>query len=365
MNFFINKKDIISILSDFSTILKENSVRPILSGIFISAKDSVLTFSATNLEIDLVKTTTAKINIEGEVVIKPSLILEYIKLLDIETIEFLLNDDILKIHSAEFLVLSPENYPKISQYHGDRIIEFNSHNLKSNIEKVKFAASINTDNIAISSIRLNIKRDAIHYVATDSYRLVFYCEPSNNIIERALSIPLESMTSLQKFLSDSKDNKVILSVFENYAIFSWEGTYFASRLVELNYPDYEAILENSSYSKVMEFNMPQLISSLRKVISISKDSYDLKHGAIFNFKNKKLEIKTSSGKAKLTEKLDMIKDGDDFSASLNAKYLYEFITALNIENNCIIKGNNSNAMFEIISKNNTDYKYILMPLAMK
>ena len=118
MNFIIDKKEIISLLSDFTIILKENSVRPVLSGIYIEAKNNKLTLMGTNLENDLIKVVDAKVMQEGTVVIKPALILEYIKQLDVDEIEFKLKDDILYIHSAEFLVLSGENYPEVKKYNG-------------------------------------------------------------------------------------------------------------------------------------------------------------------------------------------------------------------------------------------------------
>ncbi len=363
MNFIIDKKEIISLLSDFTIILKENSVRPVLSGIYIEAKNNKLTLMGTNLENDLIKVVDAKVMQEGTVVIKPALILEYIKQLDVEEIEFKLKDDILYIHSAEFLVLSGENYPEVKKYNGEKIAEFTPLNLKSNIEKVKFAASSNVDNIAISVIRLNIKKDYIDYVATDSFRLICYKEKSDNLLEKAISLPLESMSALQKLLGDDVEKKVSLSIYENYAVFTWDGTYFSVRLIELNYPDYESIFKNASYSKIMEFNNEQLKTSLKKVISISKTSSDVKFGAVFEFKNKKVEIKTSSGKAKLTEKLDMIKEGEDFTSSLNSKFILDFVSMVN--KNIVLKGNNSQSMFEINEYSNENYRYILMPLAMR
>lgn len=363
LNFFINKKDMISLLSDFTIILKDNSVRPVLSGIFIEAKDNKLTFVATNLENDLIKVVETKVIKGGTVVIKPTLILEYIKLLDVEEIEFRLEGDILYIHSAEFLVLSGENYPVLGKHTGEKVTTFSATSLKNNVEKVKFAASTNTDNIAISVVRLNIKKEYIDYVATDSFRLICYTDKCDNILEKAISLPLESMSALQKLLPEGEEKNINLSLYENHAIFTWDGTYFSTRLIELSYPDYEAILKNSSYSKIMEFNNNQLKSSLKKVISISKTSSEVKFGAIFEFKNKKVEIKTSSGKAKLTEKLDMIKEGEDFTSSLNSKFILDFVSMVN--KNIVIKGNNSQSMFEINEYGTENYRYILMPLAMR
>lgn len=363
MKFYINKKDLVNIFTEFSSILKDNSVRPILSGIFIEAKLGKLTFIGTNLEVDLIKSIDCNIIKEGNVVLKPALILEYVKLLDIDNIEINLENNILYIHNAEFSVLNGDEYPQLSKLNGTDLTSFNPLELKNNFDKVKFAASVNNDNLAINTIRLNIKSEYIDFVATDSFRLICQRIFVNNLLEKELSLPLESVIALQKLINDNISDTIKLSTVENYAIFTWENTYFSTRVIELNYPDYEGIFNNSSYSKTMEFNNSQIKTSLKKVISISKSSSELKFGAIFNFKNKKLEIKTSSGNAKLTEKLDMIKEGEDFVSSINSKFLLDFISITN--KNIIIKGNNSHSMFEIREFGNDDYTYILMPLAMR
>ncbi|MGL5050160.1 MAG: DNA polymerase III subunit beta, partial [Fusobacteriaceae bacterium] len=97
------------------------------------------------------------------------------------------------------------------------------------------------------------------------------------------------------------------------------------------------------------------------VMSISKTSSELKFGATFNFKNKKVEIQATSGKAKVTEKLNMIKNGEDFRSSLNTKYMLEFVQQT--EKNVVLQGNTSQAMFQMTELGNENYIYILMPLA--
>ncbi|MGL5124202.1 MAG: DNA polymerase III subunit beta [Fusobacteriaceae bacterium] len=363
MNFFIDKKDIVGILNDFSAILKDNSVRPILSGIHITAKNGILTFRGTNLEVDFIKTIQTKIIEEGEVVYKPNLILEYIKLLDVDQIEFNLIESTLYIHQAEFSVLDTELYPNISQLNGTEITEIKPLILKNIIEKIKFSISTSSDNLAISVIRINFKKTYTDFVGTDSYRLIYLKNDLTSNIEKELSIPLDSIVSLQKLLKDDEDTLITISFYENYAIFSWKDTYFSTKIIELSYPNYETIFSNTSFSKVMEFNNTEFKSSLKKVLSISKMSQELKFGALFDFKNKKLEMKTNSGKAKITEKVNMLKEGSDFKSSLNAKFILEFISLTS--QNIIVKGNDSNSMFEFNELGNDNYRYILMPLAMR
>ncbi|MGL5950591.1 MAG: DNA polymerase III subunit beta, partial [Cetobacterium sp.] len=146
-------------------------------------------------------------------------------------------------------------------------------------------------------------------------------------------------------------------------IFLWENTYFLTKITTLPFPNFDAILCGNSFSKEMEFNYNDFKSALKKVLTVARTSNESKNGAILEFKGKKLSISASSGKAKINQKVDMIKLGDDFKCSLNVKFLFEFIENLN--KNVFIKGNSSSAMFEITERDNSSYKYILMPLALR
>lgn len=363
MKFSIKREELIDILSDFSGILKENSVKPVIAGIHLAAKENLLTFTGTNLEVDLIRTTRCKIEEEGVVVIKSALILEYIKLLNTEMIDVSLKEDILYVHSAEFSVLEASYYPQIDSLPSTRVAAVEPERMKEALEKVKFCASQSTDNLAINVVRINFAPSYTEFVATDSFRMVYLKEEFHSEIERGFSLPIDSANSLIRLMKYGVDAEVEIGCHENYLIFRWKDTYFAAKLIELPFPNYSAVLTNASFSKFMEFNNAEIKSSLRKVISIAKSNSDLKFGGAFDFKGKKLEIKASSGNAKVSERVNMLKTGEDFKASLNAKFILEFTGML--EKNVILKGNDSQSMFQISEAGNEKYLYILMPLAVR
>ena len=95
MKFSIKREDIIPILTEFANILKENPIKPIISGLQIKAEKGMIILVGTNLDIDLVRQLPAEVIEEGSVILKPALLLEYIKLLEEEELMFTLNDGYL------------------------------------------------------------------------------------------------------------------------------------------------------------------------------------------------------------------------------------------------------------------------------
>lgn len=56
MKFSIKREELISILSEYTNILKENPIKPIVSGLQIKAESNLITFVGTNLEVDHIRT---------------------------------------------------------------------------------------------------------------------------------------------------------------------------------------------------------------------------------------------------------------------------------------------------------------------
>ena len=361
MEFIINKKIIVDVLSEFVVILKENPIRPILNGIKITTEGENLKFLGTNLEIDLIKTVPAEIIQHGGVVIKPNLILEYIKLMDQEEIKFKLQESTLYIHQAEFSVLNLESYPVVPVFESTEITSLNGKELKEIFDKVKFVASQNNDNLAINVIRLQFKKDFSEFVATDSHRLIYLKKNIASKEETSFSLPLDGVNSLSKLLKDEED--ITINFSNGQAIFLWNNTYFSTKTIELSFPAFENIINDNSFSKHMEFNNSEIKSSLKKILAISKTSVDLKFGANFKFGSKKVQVQVNSGKAKLTEKFNVIMEGTELTTSLNTKYLLDFISQ--IDNNVILEGIDSNSKFKITELGDNSYQYIMMPLSMR
>lgn len=362
MKFYIKREIFANTLSDFTLILKDNPVKPILAGLKIEVKDRKIIFIGTNLESTLIKSVDGEVKRDGTVIVKPQLILEYVKLLDDEEIEVSLSENNLKVHQAEFVTLSDEGYPKIREMVPLEITKTDKEIFTGSLEKCKFSAHPLPENLALNCVRILFRNKFTEFVSTDSYRLTYLKEDIPCSLEKEFSVPLESVNAMIKLLKEVGSD-ITIGFSDNMLILLWEGSYFTTRTTELPFPDFKGILTYNGFDKTMEFNTNEFKSALKKVITVAKTSNETKYGAVFDFKNKNLVIKTFSGKGKVTQKVNMLKEGEDFKGSLNTKFLLEFLN--NISNNIMMRGTNASSMFEISEYGNKDYRYILMPLALR
>ena len=361
MKFSIKREDIIPILTEFTNILKENPIKPIISGLQIKAEKGMIILIGTNLDIDLVRQIPAEVIEEGSVILKPALLLEYIKLLE-EELMFTLNDGYLTVHQAEFSILQDENFPDIIPTSPVVLLNIQGGELVKMLDRAKFAASLSNDNIQINCVRMIFKPNELNLVSTDSYRLLYLKADNNCLMEKEISVPLETVNVLCKLLKDSEKD-VTIGFSEEFLIVTWENAYFSSKTISMPFPDFRMILNNASFDKKMEFNRDELKSALKRVITVAKTSVDAKYGAIITFKGKTALLNAFSGRAKINQKVNMIKEGEDFKASLNCKFIVDYID--NISKNPVIKGTNASSMFEITEEEDQNYRYILMPLALR
>ena len=357
MKFSINRQKIIEIIGEYSNILKDNPVKPSLAGLFIQAKNNQVVFKGANTEIELIRYANCEIESEGQVLIKPALLLEYIKLVEGENINFEKKDGYLIVNNAEFSILDDNTYPELTEIIPAIITAENTVKFTMSLEKVKFltnsSGSIDT---LFNSIKMIFKDNILELVSTDSFRLIYMKKELTNFIEKDILVPGDSIAVLYKIFKDL-DEDFSLATTDDRLVVTWKDAYFSCKLLSLTFPDFRPLINNSNHDKKFEFNKDDLNSSLKKVISVTKNSSDSKNVATFNFKGNQLVISGVSSNAKINQKVNMIKAGEDLKLGMNCKYIKEFID--NVDKNIIIEATNSSSMLKIMEEGNESYIYLV------
>ena len=360
MKFSINKENVIGIISEYTNILKDNPVKPSLAGLFIEVKNNQVVFKGANTEVELIRYANCNIEVEGQVLIKPSLLLEYIKLVESENINFEKKDGYLIVNNAEFSILDETTYPEIKEVVSTTIAKENSQKFSILLEKVKFLTNSSSNLDALfNSIKITFKDNFVELASTDSYRLIYLKKPLENVVSKDILVPADSMAVIYKILKDLNED-VTLATSEDKLIVTWKDAYFSCKLLSLSFPDFIPLITNPNHDKKFEFNRDELNSSLKKVISVTKNSNDSKNVATFNFKGNQLLISGMSSNAKINQKVNMIKTGEDLKLGINCKYIKEFVD--NTDKNIIIEATNSSSMLKIVEEANEDYIYLVMPV---
>ncbi|WP_335971183.1 DNA polymerase III subunit beta [Fusobacterium polymorphum] len=380
MHIRVNRQNFLSAIRIVEKSIKENKIKPILSCIYAKVKGNKIYFTGTNLD------TTIKTSIdvnevirEGEVAFYYSIIDEYLKEIKDEFVVLRVeNGNILFIETedstTEYDVFSAEDYPNtfenIILNENNFKFEMPSQELVTIFEKVLFSADT-PDNIAMNCIRIESILKHLHFVSTNTYRLTFLKKNiDKDIPDFSVSVPADTISSIIKIIK-GLDNEVIKIYKEDaHLYFQYKDTTIITKLIELRFPNYGEILSNISYDKKLYINNEKLTNLLKRILIFSRSNSESKYSSTYEFKhseenNNKMSISALNEIARINEELDVNFEGEDLKISLNSKYLLEFIQNIPKEKELVLEFMYSNSAVKVYEKDNDEYIYILMPLALR
>ncbi|CKH06363.1 DNA polymerase III subunit beta [Fusobacterium polymorphum] len=380
MHIRVNRQNFLSAIRIVEKSIKENKIKPILSCIYAKVKGNKIYFTGTNLD------TTIKTSIdvnevirEGEVAFYCSIIDEYLKEIKDEFIVLRVeNGNILFIETedsiTEYDVFSAEDYPNtfenIILNENNFKFEMPSQELVTIFENVLFSADT-PDNIAMNCIRIESILKHLHFVSTNTYRLTFLKKNiDKDIPDFSVSVPADTISSIIKIIK-GLDNEVIKIYKEDaHLYFQYKDTTIITKLIELRFPNYAEILSNISYDKKLYINNEKLTNLLKRILIFSRSNSESKYSSTYEFKhgeenNNKMSISALNEIARINEELDVNFEGEDLKISLNSKYLLEFIQNIPKEKELVLEFMYSNSAVKVYEKDNDEYIYILMPLALR
>ena len=380
MHIKVNRQNFLSAIRIVEKSIKENKIKPILSCIYAKVKGNKIYFTGTNLD------TTIKTSIdvnevirEGEVAFYYSIIDEYLKEIKDEFVVLRVeNGNILFIETedstTEYDVFSAEDYPNtfenIILNENNFKFEMPSQELVTIFENVLFSADT-PDNIAMNCIRIESILKHLHFVSTNTYRLTFLKKNiDKDIPDFSVSVPADTISSIIKIIK-GLDNEVIKIYKEDaHLYFQYKDTTIITKLIELRFPNYAEILSNISYDKKLYINNEKLTNLLKRILIFSRSNSESKYSSTYEFKHNEenksiMTISALNEIARINEELDVNFEGEDLKISLNSKYLLEFIQNIPKEKELVLEFMYSNSAVKVYEKDNDEYIYILMPLALR
>ena len=371
LNIRVNRNKFLKGIRLVSKAISDNKIRPVISGVYLEAKNDVITLKGTDMDLTISNFMFGAIESEGEIVFSPQLVDEYLKEIGDEEIQIVEINGTLLIETenstSEFTLFESSEYPFIEIKVEGQTYEIGREFLLESLEKVKFAANISTDSVANNCVRIELYDGKIQMAATDSFRLVYLEERLEDAYngDTRISLPLNSVEALINTLKSVGDEFVKLNFKGNQISFEIEKINLLSRVIDLPYPDFKNLVSNGVFNKTITIDTEEFINVLKRVFVFVKNNSDSKGGAIFYLEGEKFLIEGISESGKIKEDIILKKDGEDLKIQLNVKYLLDFLQNLDKNKKTIIKLSNSRGTVLLKNEEVENYLYITMPLALR
>ena len=335
-----------------------------LKGIFIEAdeKKNVLILRASDSEKSVRIEIAGEISGGGKALVPCKIFKDLVKGISS-------NDVTIEIEKDKIIVQTNDSKGEISLITGD---PFQKEDLKNLFENVMFSASTNVENFAVNCVRLDLDGEYLKAIGTDTYRLAYarvQLNPSPNKPEDfGVSIPLETVKGLLKVMKSklgAPDEMTAVSIGKNEISFKFVGIEVVSRLVDLVFPDYKTITSSLDKDRTtVVLGTKNFVPALKRAYSVAKNSLEYRNGAVFNFTQNKLLIKSNDGHSEFKEELATIQNGNDLKIALEVKYLLDFIKKIK-DKTVVMKMLNNKSTVLVKGGASDDWLYLMMPLALR
>jgi hypothetical protein len=372
LHIIVDRKSLLRAMTIVENAVTENKIKEVLSGIYIETQGEKAILRGTDLELSINTEIEAQVEEDGRIVIKHKLIEEFLKQISDDKITLIEESGKLIIQASstntEFSLYNAENFPLQSKLENGVEYVFEKGELLNKIENVKISASPNPENLAVNCIRVEIEENKLKLISSDTYRLTYIEEDleesQKNKENLSLSIPLKTIDGLIKIMKLIDEEKIVVKSDGSKVFFKFSNVEILTRTIDLQFPDYKSILNNSQHNKKILLNTKDFLSVLKRTAIFVRDNKESKNGGIFNFSNNKLLLTGTSENAQIKEEIVTIQEGEDLRISLNVKFLLDYISTIKGKVTVLELLNNKSSVI-VKDEDNDKSLYFTMPLALR
>jgi len=346
---------------------------PILRNILLKNDNGKINLIATDLEIAVKSWFRAKIEGEDKEITLPFSILNSI-LFNIpdEKINLKISEKNMTIISQNLKTkiqgIPVDDFPIIPRVKKEKSIKIDAQILKEAFNSVSYISSLSSLKPEISGVLFFLNKDEIEIVSTDSFRLgrkiinANYFKTSLKEEKVKLIIPLKTVQEYVKIVENLNLNTFIDFYFEeNQILFDFPDVQLISRLIDGNFPEYEAVIPKKFDAEVV-VKKDELIQFIKLASVFTSRTKDLKFIIPENLKNLEIysqDINLGENKSYLEGRIK----GGKVEITFNYQFVLDGLKPIKNEE-VFIGFNQNNSPSLIKDEEDPSYLYIVMPLKM-
>ncbi|MGB9235161.1 MAG: DNA polymerase III subunit beta [Terriglobales bacterium] len=368
MEITVSKHELLRELTATQGVVERKTTIPILSNYLFEAAGDKLSLTATDLDLSLRTSCSAKVKKEGACTIPARKLYDYVRLLpDADITIRLLENHWVSIRcgrsNTKMVGMAKSNFPGLPVFPSAGAIKIPAAVLRSMIAKTGFAIANEESRYTLNGALMVLKPESITMVATDGHRLA-HIERSGEKFEGVSGemktlIPKKAMDELKSLL-DSDVETIDFAKDESTLFFRVGPRLLTSRQLTGQFPNYEAVLPKDITKSILiqgeEFGaaisrVAQFADERSRAVRVRLDKDELKLSA----------SSTETGESE--DSIEVAYNGDAMSIGFNAQYLLDFIKAVGSgEVKLELKDAQSAGQLRPAEGEDYKYRYIVMPM---
>ena len=347
MKLTIERTALLKALGHVQSVVERRNTIPILSNVLLTAGRDTLSFSATDLDMEITDSTNALVDVPGQITAPAHTLYEIVRKLpegaDV-ALSYSGEDPRLQVQAGRYKVNLPVlpsgDFPVMASDGLSPTITVDTTDLMRLIDKTRFAISTEETRYYLTGIYLHSVvedgRQLLRAVATDGHRLA---------------------------LEDAGET-VGLRISPQKVRFEFGAAALISKVIDGSFPDYTRVIPRDN-TRLMSVDNRLFAAAVDRVATISSE------------KSRSVKLAVEAGKVTLmvrnmetgqaTEELEVDYDGEPFDIGFNARYLMDVagqIGGETAEFRFADRAASATMLDPVLALDPTDagVQYVLMPL---
>ena len=377
MNITLGRSDLISALQIVSKGLSTKPQTPILSGVYMTAKEGLLELQSTNYELGFIVTIPAEIHTVGTAVLPGKYLTEFTRKLPAEEISIDTESSdglaVIKSGTARFTLRTMEvsDFPVLQRMDGTLHFAIKDRTLARLVKKSTFAClrEEQRDRRPIfTGCQLEVEGQEVTFAATNIHRLAVKSETLDaDAGQIRVIIPARFLEEVTRTIAGDVPTDIHVTCSYNQVSMSSGSIYMTSRLIEGAFPDYRRVIPRDENIKTrVTLDAHVFASAVERASLIARtDQYNIVKLA---FEQGLMRISSNSPEIGETEEtIPAEVTGDDVTIAFNASYLMDAMKSLDSDT-CILslQGANEQGMnlspMTIHEEADPKYIYVVTPV---
>lgn len=332
MDVHLDRDSFLKGLQMVQNIVEPRQTLPILANVLIQGSGDAVRVTATDLEVGACVSIPAQVASPGAITLSARKLGEIVRELPAATLSMKVQENFwvaLRCAGAAYRLvgLSPDDFPAVTPGTPAAWVPIDSATLKQMLEQTSFAMSHDEGRYALNGILLSLADKEIRLVATDGHRLVITTRALRESVPAATGIvPRKGVLEISRVLGGSEEVQIALA--ENQFVLKMPNFVMVARLIEGQFPNYEAVLPKGHPSRVT-IARAALVAALRRVSVMSEE------------RTKPIKLVFAPGTLKLMayhpelgeaeETLEAGYAGEEVTIGFNSRYLLDALAPIAAE----------------------------------
>ena len=369
MEITVSKFELLRELSATQGVVERKTTIPILSNYLFEAAADRLLLTATDLDLSLRTSCSAKVKKEGSCTIPARKLHDYVKLLpDADITIKLLENHWVSIRcgrsNTKMVGMARSNFPSLPVFPAAGVVKIPAQVLRGMIARTGFAIANEESRYTLNGALMVLKPESITMVATDGHRLA-HVERNGEKFEGVSGemktlVPKKAMDELRALVDSTDVETIEFAKDESTLFFRIGPRLLTSRQLTGQFPNYEAVLPKDN-NKIISLHGEDLGSAIARVAQFADE-----RSRAVRLKLEKGELKLSASSTESGESEDSIEtdyDGEPLTIGFNAQYITDFLKAAgNGDVRLELKDSQSAGQLRPAESEDYKYRYIVMPM---